>query len=75
MWSELAKGFSIYSATYEKSTTIWWIKSHNSGMKFRNFTINYTDNKTINSNKYEVNCSRGSQFTARHTKNDLQFDE
>jgi hypothetical protein len=29
VWSELAKGFSIYSATYEKSPTIWWIKSHN----------------------------------------------
>ena len=34
--------------------------------------------KTINSNnstKFEVNWPRGSQFTARHTKNCLQFDE
>jgi hypothetical protein len=34
--------------------------------------------KTINSNnstKFEVNWPRGSQFTARHTKNRLQFDE
>ena len=34
--------------------------------------------KTINSNnstKFEVNWLRGSQFTARHTKNRLQFDE
>jgi hypothetical protein len=34
--------------------------------------------KTINSNnstKFEVNWRRGSQFTARHTKNRLQFDE
>jgi hypothetical protein len=38
----------------------------------------YTDHKTINSNnyaKFEVNWPRGSQFTARHTKNRLQFDE
>jgi hypothetical protein len=37
-----------------------------------------TDRKTINSNKcakFEVNWPRGSQFTARHTKNRLQFDE
>jgi transposase-like protein len=69
--SELAKGSSIYSATYKKSPTVWWIKSHNSGMKIRNFTIKYTDHKTINSNKYakfEVNCPRGSQFTAWHKK-------
>jgi hypothetical protein len=25
--------------------------------------------------KFEVNWRRGSQFTARHTKNRLQFDE
>jgi hypothetical protein len=50
--SELAKGFSIYSATYEKSPTNWWIKSHNSGMKNWNFTKKYTDHKTINSNNY-----------------------
>jgi hypothetical protein len=34
--------------------------------------------KTINSNnstKFEVNWWRGSQFTARYTKNRLQFDE
>ena len=34
--------------------------------------------KTINSNncaKFEVNWPRGSQFTVRHTKNRLQFDE
>jgi hypothetical protein len=43
VWSELAKGFSIYSATYEKSPTIWRIKSHNSGMKNWNFTKKYTD--------------------------------
>jgi hypothetical protein len=38
----------------------------------------YTDCKTINSNNYakvEVNWPRGSQFTARHTKNRLQFDD
>ena len=78
VWSELAKGFSIYSTTYEKSPTIWWRKSHNSGMKNRNFTKKYTDRKTINSNncaKFEVNWPRGSQFTVRHTKNRLQFDE
>ena len=49
--------------TYEKSPTIWWIKSHNSGMKIQNFTIKYTDRKTINSNnsvKFEVNWPRGS---------------
>ena len=47
-------------------------------MKIRNFTIKYTDRKTINSNnyaKFEVNWPRGSQFTVRHTKNRLQFDE
>jgi hypothetical protein len=58
--------------------TIWWIKSHNSGMKNRNFTKKYTDRKTINSNnraKFEVNWPRGSQFTAQHMKNHLQFDE
>jgi hypothetical protein len=46
-----------------KSRTIWWIKSHNSGMKIRNITIKYTDRKTINSNtsvKCEVNWPRGS---------------
>jgi hypothetical protein len=45
-----------------KSRTIWWIKSHNSRMKIRNFTIKYTDRKTINSNnyvKFEVNWPRG----------------
>jgi hypothetical protein len=55
----------IYSATYEKLPTIWWIKSHNFGMKIRNFTIKYTDRKTINSNnsvKFEVNWPRGRQF-------------
>jgi hypothetical protein len=34
--------------------------------------------KTINSNnsmKFEINWRRGSQFTVRHTKNRLQFDE
>jgi hypothetical protein len=34
--------------------------------------------KMLNSNnyaKFEVNWPRGSQFTARHTKNHLQFDE
>ena len=34
--------------------------------------------KTINSNnstKFEVNWPRGSQFTVRHMKNRLQFDE
>jgi len=33
---------------------------------------------TINSYKsakFEVNWPKGSQFTARHTKNRLQFDE
>jgi hypothetical protein len=62
--SELAKGFSIYSATYEKSPTIWWIKSHKSGMKNWNFTKKYTDHKTINSNncaKFEVNWQRGME--------------
>jgi hypothetical protein len=60
------------------SNFAWWIKSHNSGMKILNFTIKYTDHKTINSNnyaKFEVNWPRGSQFTARHTKNRLQFIE
>jgi hypothetical protein len=36
-------------------------KSHNSGMKNRNFTKKYTDRKTINSNncaKFEVNWPR-----------------
>ena len=52
--------------------------SHNSWMKNRNFTKKYTDHKTINSNnyaKFEVNWPRGSQFTAWHMKNCLQFDE
>ena len=52
--------------------------SHKSGMKNRNFTKKYTDGKTIDSNncaKFEVNWPRGSQFTVRHTKNRLQFDE
>jgi hypothetical protein len=47
-------------------------------MKNLNFTKKYTDRKTINSNnfvKFEVNWPKGSQFTARHTKNRLQFDE
>jgi hypothetical protein len=40
-----------------------------------NFTKKYTDHKTINFNnyaKFEVNWQRGSQLTARHTKNCLQ---
>jgi hypothetical protein len=40
--------------------------SHNSGIKYLNFTKKYTDHKTINSNnyaKFEVNWPRGSQFT------------
>jgi hypothetical protein len=44
-----------------KSRTIWWIKSHNSGMKNQNFTKKYTNRKTINSNncaKFEVNWPR-----------------
>jgi hypothetical protein len=47
-------------------------------MKILNFTQKHTDRKTINSNNYakiEVNWPRGSQFTERHTKNRLQFDE
>ena len=47
-------------------------------MKNLNFTKKYIDRKTINSNNranFEVNWPRGSQFTARHTKNHLQFDE
>ena len=74
VWSELVKEFSIYSATYEKSPTIRWLKSHNSGMKNWNFPKKYTDHKTINSNNYvklEVNWPIVSQFTARHTKNRL----
>jgi hypothetical protein len=70
VWSELVKGFSIYSATYEKSPTIRWLKSHNSGMKNWNFPKKYTDHKTINSNNYvklEVNWPRVSQFTTRHS--------
>jgi hypothetical protein len=54
------------------------LQSHNSGMKNWNFIKKYTNHKTINSNnyvKFEVNWPRGSQFTARHTKNRLQFDE
>jgi hypothetical protein len=35
----------IVGATYEKLPTIWWIKSHNSGMKNRNFTKKYTDHR------------------------------
>jgi hypothetical protein len=46
----IGQGFTIYSATYEKLPIIWRIKSHNSGMKFRNFTIKHTERKTINSN-------------------------
>ena len=52
--------------------------SDNSGMKNWNFSKKYTDRQTINSNKcakFEVNWPKGSQFTARHTKNRLQFDE
>jgi hypothetical protein len=40
-------------------------------MKNRNFTIKYTDRKTINSNnsvKFEVNWPRGSYVRARHVK-------
>ena len=47
-------------------------------MQIQNFTKKYTDHNNINSNnyaKFEVNWPRGSQFTARHTKNRLQFDE
>ena len=47
-------------------------------MEIRMFNTDNTDNETINSNnyaKFEVNWPRGSQFTARYTKNDLQFDE
>ena len=75
VWSELAKGFPFYSATYEKSPAIWWINSINSGMKSRYFTTKYTDRQTINFVKFEVNGPRVSQFTAGHTKNPLQFDE
>jgi hypothetical protein len=61
----IGQGVLIYSATYEKLPTIWWIKSHNSGMKNWNFTKKYTDHKTINSNnyaKFEVNWPRGSHL-------------
>jgi hypothetical protein len=47
-------------------------------MKNRNFTKKNTDSKIISSNNcamFEVNWPRGSQFTARHTKNGIQFDE
>jgi hypothetical protein len=47
-------------------------------MKNWNFTKKYTDHKSINSNnyvKFEVNWQRGSQFTARHTKNCLKINE
>jgi hypothetical protein len=59
MVCELAKGFSIYSVTYEKSQTIWWIKSHNSGMKNWNFTKKYTDR---NYAKFEVNWPVSSTY-------------
>ena len=52
--------------------------SHNSWMKNLNFNKKYTDRKSIISNncaKFEVNWPRGSQFTAWHRKNHLQFDE
>jgi hypothetical protein len=57
------RGSQFTARHTKKSPTIWWIKSHNSGMKIRNFTIKYTDCKTINSNnsvKFEVNWPRGS---------------
>ena len=72
------RGSQFTARHTKKLPTIWWIKSHNSGMKNWNFTKKYTDHKTINSNnyaKFEMNWPRGSQFTARHTKNCLQFDE
>jgi hypothetical protein len=56
--------------------TVWW--NFNFSFQSWNFTKRYTDRKTINSNnyaKFEVNWPRGSQFTVRHTKNRLQFDE
>jgi hypothetical protein len=55
---------SQFTAWYTKNRLqFWWIKSHNSGMKIRTFTIKYTDRKTINSNnsvKFEVNWPSGS---------------
>jgi hypothetical protein len=68
---ELAHLYNIYVDIKHYNS-----KSHNSGMKNRNFTKNYTDHKTINSNNYaklEVNWQRDSQFTARHTKNCLKI--
>jgi hypothetical protein len=54
------------------------MKSHSSGMKFRIFTTKKPHNKTVNSKNFvkcEVNWPWGSQFTARHMKNRLQFDK
>ena len=44
------KGSQFTAWHMQKSPSIWRIKSHNSGMKNWNFTIKYTDRKTINSN-------------------------
>jgi hypothetical protein len=49
----------------EKSPTIWWIKFHNSGMKIRNFTIKYTDHKTINSNNSEIWSELAKRFLSK----------
>ena len=54
---------SQFTAQHTKNQLQFDEKSHNSGMKNRNFTIKYTDRKTINSNnyaKFEMNWPRGS---------------
>jgi hypothetical protein len=40
-----------------------------------NTHLNHSDFFLETLNKFEVNWPGGSQFTARHTKNRLQFDE
>jgi hypothetical protein len=45
-------------------------------VKFRFFIEELWERKSLQIlSKFEVNWPRGSQFTARHTKNRLQFDE
>ena len=54
---------SQFTARHTKNRLQFDEKSHNSGMKNRNFTKKYTDRKTIISNNYaklEVNWSRGN---------------
>ena len=69
----LSHNSSMKNLNFTNSCTInmnWNIYTYDTFLEKSVETIN-----SNNSTKFEVNWRRGSQFTARRTKNRLQFDE